>query len=410
MKVDHLAPGLFSFALLAGGVLGRARLDDAAHVALARMPSGVVAVHVIDYEGHLIPWKRYHGRGLTGGFNKYVKAPLKRLFNIGKEAKLRNVEKLLRDAQRTKYGKSFCRKINNINRLLKQVDPMATGAMNPRCKPKYRLARSVIIDPKDWKRSAHGVHGKGKKSRSGCPPGWVPVSSSKHSKKYQDKHLEDRVRGMVQKMMAGMMRPFQYDGRVACQSCLECPPSGQIVVPNGTTYLPAPRQHSYGTRTRRSCKRVRPCDAPREHVGHKRRLFKRRRHELRSGVKRRQPSRMKRNLRVAKRIGKVAHRLYRRRSQEKKYGDRRSCRRVQPRSQLGGRLMGVLRGSQRVYCTPQQVAKAPMCHYARVRHHVRGKKAQTCSMVQWYQDPSSESGYCVRIKSHQRGVHGPTVF
>lgn len=390
MKINCLVTSFFSLAAFPLGVLCRSRFDRAAHVALARTPSGMVSVHVIDFEGHLIPWKRYHGSGITGTFNKYIKSPLKRLFNIGKEAKLRNVESLLKDAQRMKHGRSFCKKIDSINKLLKQVDPMATGAMNPHCKAKTHLARSVIVNPRDRQYKNHKKVRLGIKKRgSGCPPGWEPVSSMKHSIKRHVKNIKKATKRTIK----GISRPFRDDRRVKYCSSNECLPCGNRV-PNSTSCMPKPHKHSIKVKSHHPQGRVQhkikaprcnPCqyEYDTREVGKPKGRKARKVHHS------------------AKTICKPVH-------HKAKY--RGSCQRVHPRSQLGSQLMGVLRNPQRVYCSNQHMKKTRNCHYANVRHSVHGKKMNARSTVQWYQDPNTESGFCVRIvRHHHRSVQAPTV-
>lgn len=246
--------GLISIILAISGIPNTAatsRLyDDSARVDLGRLPDGTVTLHVVGHgKGRYYttyPQSKYHQikqksnslwKDLKQGFKKHVTRPIKRLVGLEKkEDKLKRVSKMLAEAQKLSFGRRFCNKLNDINKVLRDVDPMATGVTYPDCKSKYHMRSSVAIYPVNARATAFGVSygssqgSKGShyrqqykhksirtgtktsikyKSKNGDAYAQLSKDQKMLTRKPESEPMGQKVQRMVQNMFGKMMSKFE---------------------------------------------------------------------------------------------------------------------------------------------------------------------------------------------------------
>lgn len=260
--------GLISIILAISSIPSTAatsrRYDDGARVDLGRLPDGTVTLHVVGhgkgryyspYPQSKSQWKGQKSsslwKDLKRGFKKHVTRPIKRLVGLeNKEEKLKRASKMLVEAQKLSFGRRFCNKLNDINKVLRNVDPMATGVAYPDCKSKYHMRSSVVIYPVNARATAFGVTYGGSqgvkgshykqsykhksvragtktsikyKSKKGNVCAQRPKDQKMCIRKPKSEPMRQQVQRMVQKMFGKMMSKFQKNQRQSAPCHLNAP-------------------------------------------------------------------------------------------------------------------------------------------------------------------------------------------
>ncbi|PJF18144.1 hypothetical protein PSACC_02041, partial [Paramicrosporidium saccamoebae] len=135
------------------GKAKRVHYTDRPTVQMRRKPNGQLSIHIAKAGKVQVKEK-------TGIFHNYIVKPILswfssrhphpyavHRFHLAKRRLVTKAKNMLTELQKMPIGPKFCKKVNEINKILLQVDRNSTGVNNPACISYHNMRRTLIVHP-----------------------------------------------------------------------------------------------------------------------------------------------------------------------------------------------------------------------------------------------------------------------